>query len=369
MLHPLLLLLLIGAWSLFFSDDTKDFSTQPTISWVELTDEESTGVAISPDGNQIIYSNLDTGVIAVVHWRTQEILWQIRGGARQAQWSPDGGTIALLGSDIYVVDAATGQHFQQVERTFRDTKNALRLASRSENTGYSDLHWSPDSSRLAAMVYGYIVIYDFSRDVVSALIDVVMVDIDRNPISWFDWSPDGSTFVAFHYAIKDSEAGFPLSIVLGFWDSEGRWLRQYEQPEDTPQTCLPRSTDLFRGVEPIGSDLTWAEDNRTVAVSAGVVTICSLGSDGTLSMKEVLDAPPTAAQLYWTEDQAWLIGVRYDCTLLFADAANDYRPYLLSPDIFDSNNCNFRSAAWSTDGPYIVLGTGNGLWVGTIKLP
>ena len=263
--------------------------------------------------------------------------------------------------------ADTGQRLTGLEETFRDTQTALQRIRNSSYFGYSDFGWSADSHQLAAMAYGYVIIYDFSLGEVTNIFDLLMVTNNDlySDLSWFDWSPDGSQFAAFHFRMNDGEIVFPLEVVLGFWDHNGRWLRQDEQ-STTPSdelSCIPYASDLAQGIGAVGNDIIWSPDSQTVAVSATGITVCTPQSDGTLQVKEVFPTPYAAEQLHWSSDQTWLFGIRYDCSLLMADVLDDYTPYTHTPDI---ENCDYESAAWSEDGHYIALATSSGLWVGTI---
>ncbi len=319
---------------------------------------------MSPDGSHVSYLNPDSGVMTMMDWQTKEISWQANGGGRQARWSPDGSMIAALPA---IFDTTSGQRLTEVEVTLGNTQTALQLVRNSSYFGYTDFQWSADSRKLAAMAYGYIVIYDFTLGEVTNIFDALLIpnaDLYTD-LAWFDWSPDGAKFAAFHFRIDGNAAVIPLEVVLGLWDGEGRWLSEYEQPTaNVEQTCVPFGTDLARNIGTVGNDIVWSPDSQTVAVSASGITVCMPQGDGTLQAKEVYPAPYAAEQLHWSDNQTWLLGIRYDCTLLIADVSDNYTPYMYSPDI---ENCDYESAGWSDDGHYMALGTPSGLWVGTIE--
>ncbi|MBK8025040.1 MAG: hypothetical protein IPK19_27440 [Chloroflexi bacterium] len=195
----------------------------------------------------------------------------------------------MIASIPAVFDAFHGQRLTEVEETLRDTQNDLQRDRNSPYFGYTDFRWSTDSRRLAAMAYGYVVIYDFALGEVTNRFDLLMIDntdLDSD-LSWFDWSPDGSRFAAFHFHIQDGEAVVPLEVVLGLWDGDGGWLSQDELPATVSvgQSCVPYGSDLARNIGAVGSDILWSPDSQTVAVSASGITVCMPQSDGTLQAK------------------------------------------------------------------------------------
>jgi WD40 repeat protein len=340
-------------------------SREPRISWTQLTDTAAVNVAMSPDGTRLIFTDRDSRAQTVLDWQTNAIVWQSPPvSAGRMHWSPDGRYIASVGGNITVVDVNSGETLSEVESVFQHTETALRLLTNSEAIGYSDIHWSADSQELAAMAYGYIVIYDFGLAEVTNIIDVIMAKTDRSYPSWFDWSPDGSRFAAFRYALEDGSVFFPIRITLGFWNARGEWQDEYDQQELSEQLCLPRSDSLFRGVAPIGSGIAWAPDSQTVAVSAGEITVCRLQDGGRLQVHHVF-REGAAEQIFWSADQQWLHGLFYYCTLLLADAENNYRVYMEPVGNGDCDDSD--SAGWSADGHYVAVGTSSGLWVGMIE--
>ncbi len=111
---------------------------QETLAWEEggWTWE----VSYSPDGTKIVYAINGFGI--VVHSADRrEIIRVIRtNGAHNAQWSPDGKSIASSDyvGNIYIWDAET---YEERHRMRAD-----------EHIGVTGLCWSPDSSRLASSV-------------------------------------------------------------------------------------------------------------------------------------------------------------------------------------------------------------------------
>ncbi len=342
---------------------------QPTISWVRLSDETAKGVVLSPNGSLIAYSSLDDGITQVLDLNTNETLWQSVGSWSQSEWSPDGQWIATLQGNVALYEASTGVRTTEIEKTFEDVGMALGFLNQIPELEYTDLHWSANSQKLAAMVHGYIVVYDFSVKQITQVVDLVMIQNNdlHNYLSWFDWSEINSNFAAFRYDVND-RTRTPPRIVMGFWDEQGLQAN-YSETSNVNQSdeCLPRGDELFQGfARSIGNDLAWAPDGETIAISAGPVTVCSLGSDGTVSGVVIYDY--AAEQLQWSVDQRLLFGVYSNCSVLIAEASDNYAVQFQSVSSSDVN-CITQSSNWSHDGNYVLIGTTDGLWLGEVEYP
>ncbi len=384
MLKPSRILSLIVLTSLLHTGQAAAQSDFPIINWEKLRAELVYGASISPDGQYIFFNDASSNNLMLVNRNTNTLEWQNDGsGYRgiQTRWSPDGQYIAAWLDDKYrgnptgiqVYDASTGHHLTEVEEALDTAKTVLRFASCCDDLtvdyDYFSVSWGQESGRLAAYVFGYIVVYDLSNQTFST---VIHLSLSNSIITNFDWSPDESRFAAFHIKFISSDR----SVEMGFWEEYEFAENGYSQHEESMQDldCVPYGDRVFTiPAYPIGSDVKWAPDNRTVAVSVrrtGQLTACSLKDDDHLLVKQVYsdfeggDAPE---HLQWSPDQRWLYGFFEDCRLLVADAADDYAYTVLPPA--EAGNCYLNSLGWTADGRHVVLGTEQGLWLGTVRLP
>lgn len=337
----------------------------PTITWRQLRNEKVFGASISPDGKYIVYGDAEAKNLTVFNWQDNKVAWTIENSSyfqMQLSWSPNGRYIATWPGNIRVYDAANGNHLEKVENALGVMENVLGLLTeRAEFVYYgTQVKWSSDSTQLAIMAYGYIVVYSLPTDTISLIIDLAIVpDGRRDLLTLFDWSPDGSKFAAFYYQVDQSnrKSFYPPKIGLGFWNFN---LSQ-NQPDDLNEACLPQNVNEFVAKSlSIGNDIEWAPDNNTVAISAGQIIVCSMKGTAQHLFSEYSN------HLYWSADQKWLFAVFGDCKVMMADVANNYAIHLQP---FESENCFLNSAGWSSDGNYVVVGTETGLWVAQIELP
>ena len=173
------------------------------------------------------------------------------------------------------------------------TENVLRRVACCDeldrDVSYTSLKWGIDSTKLAVLAYGYIVVYDLSTNTIPTIVDLHVPNI---VISSFDWTPDESRFAALHFK-KDKTTNMlvlPLEVVMGFWGQDGTWQSRYEQPDAsvTGEDCVPHGKDEFlSSSDQIGLDVEWAPDNQTLALSLGNVvqiTVCSIQNNGKLML-------------------------------------------------------------------------------------
>jgi len=352
-------------------------SSTPKITWTQVSQERTASVGISPDGKQIIFGSSATKQLTVMDWQTKKVVWQVSqyiDTVSTSNWSPDGKYIATLsGGSIYIYEVATGHHVSQIESSLNAYEDLLGLltGSASLGFGYTDLKWNADGGQLAVMVYGYILICNLPSGTITTVVDLVGLPLPNDLhtyLSWFDWSPDGSKFAAFHYKIDDKgQVPFPLDIVMGFWDKNG-----YLLPDKSlsSEPCVPDGQEIFNGfASPVGEDIAWAPDNKTVVVIVDTIggnlhsTICTLQSDGKLLVKELSD--PIGGEIHWSSDQKWLFGMDTGCDLFITDVANNYTTNI---EHF-AETCDSTSSNWSQNGQQVVIGGGDGLWVGTVQFP
>ena len=355
----------------------------PTFTWTKLFQEPTASAGISPNGDRIVFGNPATNQLTVMNWQTQQIKWQssqyVRGDSR-SYWSPDGKYIAALSAGtIYIYDAETGHHISQIESDLNAYSNLLRVLTESEgfNADYTDLKWSMDGKQLAMMLYGYVVIYNLASEKITNVIDLVGIGLPsadlRLYLRWFDWSPDNSKLAAFRYKLtEDKQVTNPLDIVMGVWDQKGLFLLNGEaQDVSNEKSCVPDSQKIFNGFETRpGTDVAWAPDNKTLAVSISTYnghsyfTACLLRDDGKLVVTKISDTSPVG--VHWTSDQKWLFGVVGDCSLLVADVANSYATRM---EKFTESRCAGSIASWSRNDRYVVISSDYGAWIVSIALP
>lgn len=343
------------------------------VQWTKISQDIATGASISPNGKLIIFGNWKTNQLTLMDWQTKQVVWQLSQRFNmdgRLYWSPDGKLIAsVAGGSVYLYEAANGHHVSQIETSLDAYKDLLGVLSGSGDMGfgYTDLKWSLDSRQLAVMVYGYVLVYDLELHKTITVVDLTAVPPPNDVhtyLYWFDWSPDGSKFAAFHFMLDDKGVPLlPVTINIGFWDKYGYWLPQYEQTTASVEACVPDGEHLFAGLAyPPGVDIAWSTDNKTVAVSAADFTVCRLGEDGTLRVRKISDLP--ALSIHWTADKKWLIGfVDGGCSILISDLINDYSTNTQTKA--SGEPCGLPS--WSQDDRFIAVGGDDGLWVGRVE--
>jgi dipeptidyl aminopeptidase/acylaminoacyl peptidase len=349
-------------------------SPTPKITWIKIVQEGVASVGISPDGKQVAFGNWETKQLTVMDWQTKQVVWQVSeytDTASTSNWSPDGKYIAVLsGGSVYIYEASTGHHVSQIETAFNKYGELLDSLTKSDiGNAYTDLKWSSDGQKLAIMTHGYIIVYDIAADTVKTVVDLVQVESGdlHQYLSWFDWSSDSSKFAAFHYKADDKTDGrfavFPLLIVVGFWDKNGYWLSQYEKPDaSVGGDCVFNGEVQSPSLLP-AFDVAWAPDNKTVGVSAGGYSVCTLQDNGNLIVHKISDSIPL--QIHWTADKKWLIGFVGNCSLVISDVINNYATHL---EHF-GEPCFGGVPSWSHNDHYVVIGGDDGLWVGTVEFP
>ncbi|MBA3920353.1 MAG: hypothetical protein H0X31_01065 [Nostocaceae cyanobacterium] len=370
-------------------------SSAPKFIWTKLTEDQSSVISISPNGKQIVFGSPKTNYLTLIDWETKHIIWQVPLSfsdspdyRAKSNWSPDGKYIATLTDklDIYVFNAFTGEHITKIEVSLKHYENLLKVLSNSSNSfngdGYTDLKWNANGQQLAVMAHGYIVVYDLSTAKITTVVDLVGLRVSsdlHNYLSWFDWSPDGSKFAAFHARLDDKREGLqavqPIEIVMGFWNKYGDLLSA-DESQNSRDKCVPNGQGVFQGatVDPLGVDVVWAPDSKTIAVSSrsyvnqsGIFTVCTLHDDGTISTKLVSSDsyPKSPTSLHWTIDQKWLIGIADGCSLMIADVSDDFRTHL---EPLSQSSCGYESS-WSQDDHYVAVGGFDGISVGTVEFP
>ncbi|MBA3874255.1 MAG: hypothetical protein H0X30_34430 [Anaerolineae bacterium] len=348
------------------------------IAWTQISHEPATGASISPDGKQVVFGNWKTNQLTLMDWRTKKVIWQASqyfNMVGNLYWSPDGKYIAAIsGGSIHLYEAANGDHVSKSEIYLDAYENLLGVMSGTEEMGvvYSDLKWGTNSREFAVMVHGYVLVYDLTFNKIMTVVDVTAVPPPNDVHSylyWFDWSPDGSKFAAYHFKLDDNGVPvLPVTISMGFWDKNGRWLPQYEQSNTLEEACVPDGEDIFAGFAyPPGNDIAWGPDNKTLAVGTAQLTLCTLEDDGTLTVRKISDTGASA--FHWTANQKWLIGYIGECSFLISDVANNYETHSESFGEPSGEHCMGGSISWSQDDHYIALGGDDGLWVGTVEFP
>ena len=265
------------------------------ITWTHVSKERAQRVIdISLDGERILFGNIETQMLAAYDLQKEQTMWQIPmdfSVAITSRWSPDGKQIAaIVDGNIYIFDAANGYHVSEIESSLKKYEDLLRILTTSEKVGYTDFKWSSDSKQLSALAHGYIIVYDMLSGNLSTVVDLVIANSNdlHEYLHRFDWSSDNSKFAAFHYKIIDNQVAFPIEIVIGFWDQNGRWLSNYEKTNssNSEQACIPNGQDEWRGAAvPPGRDVIWAPDNKTLLVSTNFngYIVCKIENNGNTS--------------------------------------------------------------------------------------
>ena len=344
------------------------------VTWTQVLLGSIGAAGISPDGSLIVFRNKETKQIAVIDWRTKQIVWSIPFDVGPTNtdfdtsiWSPNAKYIASLTlGNIYVFDATNGRNITQIGSSLKAYDNLLRQLSNSDATGYSDLKWSADGKQLAVMIYGYILIYDLIKNDVVTIIDLVNDQYSpsaRQYLSLFDWSQDGSKLVAFNYKrdnTPEKKILYPFQVGVSVWDRNGQLLSK----NDNPAADKDCRGDEFQGeAVPIGTDISWSSDNMTVAIATNYAgyRVCSLQNDGSFIVHSLSDS--VIQKIHWTSDQKWLIGnFNGGCSVMVSDVTKNYETH-------DEEVGGCGLWQWSQDDQYIVRGGENGLEVGKVELP
>ncbi len=351
------------------------------IEWTKVLDREIDSLAVSPDGNRMAFSSRETSTIAVIDWQRGESIWEVRedlgrdrGVEAQVAWSPNDHYIARIGSDgsLAIYSAPDGTRLEQIEAILNNVRIALTETSSGELDSFTDLQWNADGTQLAVMVRSYIVVFDLRENTVERVVDPHVVPSSlHGHLSSFAWSPDGSKFAAYHFRIEDGQEAFPPEVVLGFWDRNGRWLREYEYSSgvDSDQNCVRYGGEIFeiRGLGLMGGWYEWSPNNVTIAMIESVITLnyqaystCTLNPDGTLTVTQVGQFAPR--YIHWSSDGDKLFAISMDCSIYVTTEGGRGTTDLVAFD----EPCLLRFASWSGDDRYVVLGTENGLWVGEV---
>lgn|GEM_PF-5957232 len=335
---------------------------------------------MSPDGSQIAYWNPQTDTLLVLDWRENEIVWEVPANVgsnvdvpAQATWSPDGKYIAWVfpDSSLTIRDAVNGTQLETLELVLNNLRIAFRERMRGDRAWFTDFAWNSDGTQLAVMTSSYIIVFDLVDMEVQSVIDLLVVSSTLHDfLSTFAWSPDDSTFAALHFRLQDGREVFPLEVIMGFWDSDGRRLHEYEfsESDETLPNCISNAEDIWesRGIGLMGGIYEWSPDNRSLAVSEAAgdyigYSICTLNSDGTLYVSPIADIAPSF--IHWSSDQNWLYAITVNCilykTALDSELSTETTPF--------GNTCYSNSATWSRDDRFIALGTRDGLWMGELS--
>ena len=225
-----------------------------------VIDAPSSPVAVSPDGSQIAYGTEESGTpqiyVANADGSLAERVTNDRGGAEQADWSPDGTRLTYVGSaqngsgrGVYVLDLETGR--------------TRRIA---EIEGFvANPNWSPDGRTIVYTTHALGAFGEggsLLRSVDVSTGKVTKLTGRTDGAADADWSPDGSTI-----AFASDEVGRALDDVHGIFlmnpDAGGMHMLVADVVAFVPRWS------------PDGSEISYFAEDGGVCCSAYVVDVTS----------------------------------------------------------------------------------------------
>ncbi|MBA3869045.1 MAG: PD40 domain-containing protein [Anaerolineae bacterium] len=334
-------------------------------SWEKVSDQPVLGINGDIPNKSIILIKDNENQISAFDWQKRKYIWHVAlpDASGIFRWSPDQKIIASISNGtIQIFDALTGQHFDELEKSINQTSKPFL-----GEIGYADLRWRPSSNELTILTDFNILTY--SSDSGKLLQRVKLPGFDKltgspSP-SYFDWSPDGKRLALAQVKTSDSEPVYPLQVVLGIWDKDGKWLNDYDERSST-ESCIPASSAVYRGNETFFSFyVAWSPYNTTLAVSMPYsgYQLCTFGDDNSIEVQSI----PTsqyAQEISWSPDGRWLANAGNNCLITIADANNNYS---LTDTQLDSTDCVFHTFQWSKDSLSLMVGTEDGLWIGKVS--
>lgn len=328
------------------------------IKWDLISNYVGLGIAWSPDGKQIVFTNgKDTLYILDIRTQQARQLFKTRSDIKYAypisvEWSPDGQFIAVALSNLaYIIKPDTGEILQTLPKAKTD-----HLESQYVN----EVHWMADSAHLITFdLSGYVRIFDVQTGELTKDIDLVGKQIDTFWDNSFAWSSDSNLFAARNFQ----------SASMWFWNKNGELLTQYvthSWDDVSKPSCKLKIAD-YEQIYKLG----WAKGGHKLAVATGYkLIICTLNDYETLSYRLIEpELDETKVGVYWSADGRWLMSNiqvssdKTDCALKIYDSAQDYK---LIQTLQDKQPC-YSFLVWSPDNHYIAAGNSGGLWLGTVQ--
>jgi WD40 repeat protein len=212
------------------SGDTQIFTLAPDATTPVQQAEAAapvTGLAVSPDGDQVAYATFDARVTVAPRAAAPGVqaaqTWETPAWLSSLSFSPDEqliGGVDQANFTIYLLEAGSGQ----VQRTLAWTESPVASL-------YSAL-FSPDWSRVAWTAQTAVQVMDVASGATGALLN------HEDHVSATVWSPDGSRLATAAAATVNGN----LVPAVMVWDAE-TGERLYTLEQSTPATSLSFSPD------------------------------------------------------------------------------------------------------------------------------
>jgi len=337
-------------------------------------------IALSPDG-QIIAIAGGLGVW-LIDSQTYARLRLLEGptdleknGQAALVWSPDGTSIAAIGHNslIWIWDVASGRVTHVMNAQVGDGQT-------------SALRWSPDGRWLATAIGEWLLVWDFTNEIVRLAICGYRephppFPPDQGTLTGFDWSSDGSRLATQtwngYIQLWDASSGEELqrarvgslmrtqdlawspdgvNLAISYWTNSGQSVSDVNYYVRLLSAINLEVWRTFEVQEPGVRTLHWSPDGKLLAGAAWYAQVWEVQS-GSLAF-DVTDPDYALAgqqTLYWSHDGTRMVTRCLENGLLLctwdvaAGTLLEKSPVLFSGEA--------HSVAWSPDGGVLAVGS------------